>query len=66
MRTPDLPEPNERTEAEARLNRLDRRRAKIRAEIEQNREGNHRVPTWVLALILLLLIGGWAYLIFSG
>ncbi|MEU4161241.1 hypothetical protein [Actinoplanes sp. NPDC026670] len=61
-----LPEPTDRTDSEVRLNRLERRREKIRTEIEKNREGNHRVPTWVLALILVLLIGGWAYLIFSS
>ena len=66
MTTPDLPDPIERTDSEARLNRMDRRREKIRAEIQHNREGNHRVPTWLLALILVLLLGGWAYLIFSG
>ncbi|GIE74492.1 hypothetical protein Aph02nite_04420 [Actinoplanes philippinensis] len=66
MTTPDLPEPTERTEAEVRLNRLDRRRDKIRREIQENREGNHRVPTWVLALILVLFVAGWAYLILSA
>lgn len=63
MTTPDLPEPTERTEAEVRLNRLDRRREKIRAEIQQNREGGHRIPTWVLAAVLVLFVAGWAYLI---
>jgi hypothetical protein len=63
MTTPDLPEPSERIESEVRLNRLDRRREKIRREIQQNREGNHRIPTWVLAAILVLLVAGWTYLI---
>jgi hypothetical protein len=42
----------------------DRRRAKIRAEIERNRRGDHTVPTWVLVVILLGFIGllTWALL----
>lgn len=63
MTTPDLPEPSDHTGVEARLSRLERRRDKIRREIQQNREGGHRVPTWVLALLLLLFVGGWAFLI---
>jgi hypothetical protein len=62
MTTPGQPEPSERTEHEVRMNRFDRRREKIRREIEQSREGNHKVPTWVLALILVLFVAGWAYL----
>jgi hypothetical protein len=37
-----------------------RRRRKIAAEIERNRRGEYVVPTWVLALILVLFVGGWA------
>jgi hypothetical protein len=65
MTTPGQPEPSERTEHEVRMNRFDRRREKIRREIEQSREGNHKVPTWVLALILVLFVAGWAYLIWG-
>jgi hypothetical protein len=35
---------------------VERRRAKIRDEIERNRRGEYTVPTWVLAVILLLII----------
>ncbi|WFE40171.1 hypothetical protein [Micromonospora sp. WMMD998] len=42
-----------------KLNWIDRRREKIRAEIERNRRGDHRVPTWVLAAVLVLIVVGW-------
>jgi hypothetical protein len=39
------------------------RRERIRAEIERNRRGDYRVPTWVLALVLGLFVAGWAALV---
>jgi hypothetical protein len=36
--------------------RMDRRRDNIVAEIERNRRGEYRVPTWVLALVLLAMV----------
>jgi len=48
---------------EGRRGRLERRRERIRAEIRRNREGGHRVPTWVLAAILGIVLAGWIYLI---
>ncbi|MFF5180318.1 hypothetical protein ACFY2Q_20020 [Micromonospora sp. NPDC000316] len=48
----------------ARQNWVERRREKIRAEIDRNRRGEYTVPTWVLALALALLVGGWLALIF--
>jgi hypothetical protein len=62
---PDFPEPPETSEHEVRMSRFDRRREKIRREIERDRQGDHRVPTWVLALILVLFVAGWAYLIWA-
>jgi len=35
----------------------EQRFAKIREEVERNREGKFRLPTWALALILLALVG---------
>ena len=55
--SPDRPGAN-------RQNWVDRRRQKIRDEIERNRRGGHPVPTWVLALALVLMVGGWLALIF--
>ncbi|MER5454809.1 hypothetical protein ABT008_08495 [Micromonospora sp. NPDC002389] len=42
---------------------LERRREKVRAEVERNRRGEYTVPTWVLALALAAMIGGWLALI---
>jgi hypothetical protein len=39
------------------------RRDKIREEIEANRRGEYVVPTWVLALALLLMVGTLAALV---
>ncbi|SCL28958.1 hypothetical protein GA0070624_3792 [Micromonospora rhizosphaerae] len=47
-----------------KLNWIDRRREKIRAEIERNRRGEYNVPTWVLAAALILIVGAWLALIF--
>ncbi|WP_018352432.1 hypothetical protein [Longispora albida] len=46
--------------------RMQRRRAKIAAEIRRNREGGHRVPTWLLAVLLVVVLAAWAWLIFSA
>jgi hypothetical protein len=40
-----------------------RRREKIRTEIERNRQGGHKIPTWVLGLILVAVVVGWVLLI---
>jgi fatty acid desaturase len=42
---------------------LARRRRKIREEVERNRRGENVVPTWVLALALVLFVAAWAALI---
>ncbi|MDG4781321.1 hypothetical protein O7614_16855 [Micromonospora sp. WMMD961] len=47
-----------------RQNWIERRREKIRAEVDRNRRGEYTVPTWVLALALALIVGGWLALIF--
>ncbi|MBM0236467.1 hypothetical protein JNW88_03595 [Micromonospora sp. ATA32] len=47
-----------------RLNWVERRREKIRAEVERNRRGEYAVPTWVLAAALVLIVGAWLALIF--
>ncbi len=36
--------------------RFGRRREHIVAEIERNRRGDYRVPTWVLALVLAAMV----------
>jgi hypothetical protein len=52
------------TRRQAREAWLVRRRNKIKEEIERNRRGEYRVPTWVLAAILVAIVAGWAALIF--
>ncbi|MEV1147577.1 hypothetical protein [Micromonospora sp. NPDC049799] len=44
-------------------NWAERRRQKIRDEIDRNRRGEYTVPTWVLALALALIIGAWVALV---
>jgi len=58
MEKPDQPEYG----PEKQLNRVERRRERIRSEVQRNREGGHRVPTWVLAAVLALILAGWVYL----
>lgn len=46
---------------------LQRRREKIIAEIQANRRGEYTVPTWVLTVLLLAIIGAVAaLLVFTG
>jgi hypothetical protein len=40
-----------------------RRRDRFVAEIERNRAGGHRIPTWVLALALVAMLAAWAAVI---
>ncbi|HEX5540991.1 MAG TPA: hypothetical protein VFX60_05425 [Micromonospora sp.] len=42
---------------------VDRRRQKIADEIARNRRGDYVVPTWVLAALLAVIVGGWVALI---
>lgn len=41
----------------------ERRRQKIRAEIERNRRGEYTVPTWALALALAAIVLAWVVLV---
>ncbi|AGL18575.1 hypothetical protein [Actinoplanes sp. N902-109] len=54
----------ERTAEDVMWGRVERRRARIRAQVQRDRQGGHTVPTWLLAAILSLLLLGWLYLIF--
>jgi len=63
--SPDQPPP-ERSAEDVLWGRVRRRRDRIRAEIERNRAGGHRIPTWVLAAILGIILLGWLYLIASS
>ena len=57
------PDPVERSAEDVAWGRLERRRERIRAEIRRNRQGGHRIPTWVLAALLAAILIGWIYLI---
>ncbi|WP_306205110.1 hypothetical protein [Actinoplanes sp. RD1] len=59
-------QPPERTFEDVLNARLHRRRERAVQQIQRNRKGGHRIPTWVLATILGLLLLGWLYLIFFG
>jgi hypothetical protein len=52
----------ERSLDDVRWGRVERKRDRIRAEVQRNRSGGHRVPTWVLAVVLGLFLLGWLYL----
>ncbi|WBB81104.1 hypothetical protein O7606_06905 [Micromonospora sp. WMMD882] len=56
MAYPSPPDPE-------RLTWVERRRNKIRDEIAANRRGEFTVPTWVLALVLVVLLAAWAALV---
>ena len=61
--TPDGRDARAYTRRQAREAWLERRRRKIREEIERNRRGEYKVPTWVLALILVVFVVAWVSLI---
>ena len=39
--------------------RLTRHLRRIRDEVARNRRGEAAVPTWLLALLLVVVLGGW-------
>jgi hypothetical protein len=43
--------------------RWERRKERIRAEIERNRAGDYRIPTWVLTVILVAIVVGFGLFI---
>ena len=53
----------ERTAEDVRWVRVERKRERIRSEIERNRAGGHKVPTWVLGAVLGLVVLAWVVLI---
>jgi len=53
----------ERTPDDVKSNFMQRRRNKIVEEIQRNRRGEYTVPTWVLAAILVAIVGGFVLLL---
>ena len=43
--------------------RWERRKERIRDEIERNRAGEYKIPTWVLAAILVAIVVGFGLFI---
>jgi hypothetical protein len=50
-------------QSESRKSWVQKRQDKMAAEIARNRRGEYKVPTWVLAAILLAVLGAWITLI---
>lgn len=49
---------------EARPSRAERRRERLRAEVSRSRDGDHTVPTWAMAVLVFVLIGGWLLFVY--
>jgi hypothetical protein len=56
----------ELTPEEVRWGRVERKRERIRAEIERNRAGDHRIPTWAMAAALGLILLAWLILLITS
>jgi hypothetical protein len=63
MTDPRPEERRERTPDEVKANFMQRRRDKIVEEIQRNRRGEYTVPTWVLAAVLVAIVGGFILLL---
>jgi hypothetical protein len=63
---PDGAERPELDAADVRWGRVQRKQVRIRAEIERNRAGGHKVPTWALAALLGLVILAWVILVIAS
>jgi hypothetical protein len=50
----------------AQMGWIQRRREKMVAEIQRNRRGDYKVPTWVLVAILVVVVAAWAAVIIFG
>jgi hypothetical protein len=55
----DTDDAHARSRAEIRESWAKRRRRRIREEIERNRRGEAAIPTWLLAVLLVVVVGGW-------
>jgi hypothetical protein len=65
MTRPDPVDPRRIGPLDFMVRRAHERREKMVAEIQANRRGEYTVPTWVLALALVAIVGGFAaFLIF--
>ena len=51
------------TVGQLKVNRAERRRAKIAAELGRNREGGHRIPTWVMVAACVAIVVAFAAMV---
>jgi hypothetical protein len=56
----------ERSLEDVMWGRVERKRERIRAEVSRNRAGGHKIPTWVLALVVVLFLLGWLVLVVTS
>jgi hypothetical protein len=56
LKQDDAARPTYPGDGREKLNRWERRTARIRAEIDRNRAGKPQIPTWVLALVLIAIV----------
>ncbi|MFI5891397.1 hypothetical protein ACIA5D_14935 [Actinoplanes sp. NPDC051513] len=60
------PDQHERTSEEVAWGRVQRKRERIRSEIRRNRAGGHKIPTWLLAVALGIILLGWLVLLVTS
>ena len=56
----------ERTAEDVSWGRVQRKRERIRSEIRRNRAGGHKIPTWLLAGVLGIILLGWLWLVVTS
>jgi hypothetical protein len=62
----DRNDPTRPSRPERSIGWMERRRDKIVAEIERNRRGEYKVPTWVLVAALAAIVVAWLLVIILG
>jgi hypothetical protein len=63
LKAADAARPTYPGDGREKLNRWQRRTARIRAEIERNQAGNPRIPTWVLVLVLIAIVAAFVLIV---
>jgi hypothetical protein len=56
----------ERTAEDVSWGRVQRKRERIRSEIRRNRAGGRKIPTWLLAGVLGIILLGWLWLVVTS
>jgi type VI protein secretion system component VasF len=59
------PDPAKRPLEEAMRARAQRRRERVRADLRRHRQGDHRIPTWVLAAVAGVILAAFFYVIIT-